>query len=211
MSTKVDFMALLVGPPGHGKSSLAAELAEARLREGRWVLAQDTNREFGRFCAPYESPRAFLDRCAQAAKDQQPMPRGASFARPADDVLALAVQIGTEWNLRRGSVHAPICVVVNETTTFEGSGSTHVGVDLGRTVAQRRHLGIELILCMQHAAQLPASVFEFATEVHAFRQKRADRIVTLEKTLGENAGALLGLSDLGKHRFATWRPDAGLV
>jgi hypothetical protein len=138
------------------------------------------------------------------------MPRGAAFARSADEVLALAVQLGTQWNLRRGSVHAPICVVVNETTTFEGSGSTHVGIDLGRAIAQRRHLGLEFIACMQHAAQLPASVFEFATEVHMFRQKRVERVVTLEKTLGENPGALAGLADLPKHRFGSWRPDDGL-
>jgi len=208
---KADFLALLLGPPGHGKSSLAAELAEARLRQGSWVLAQDANRELGRFCVEYPSTHAFLERVAATAKEGKPMPGGASFATSADAVLRLAVTLGEQWNRARGTVAQPICVVVNETTSFEGAGSTWVGQELASAVGQRRHLGLELVLCMQHAAQLPALIFESATEVHAFRQKRADRIVALERVLGEDPGAFGALRDLPKHRFTTWRPDAGLV
>ncbi len=210
MSAKVDFFALVVGPPGHGKSSHAAKLAEARLREGRWVLAQDTNREFGRFCVEYKSVRAFIEGLAAGARDGHSMPRGAAFATSADEVLALAVQLGEQWNRSGGAVQSPICVVVNETTSFESSGSTHVGVGLSRAVSQRRHLGLEMVLCMQHLAQLPGAVFEAATEVHLFRQKRAKRLASLEDLLGEPEGTLAGLRDLPKHRFATWVPELGL-
>lgn len=211
MSTaKVDYMAVLVGPPGHGKSSLAAELAEKRLREGRWVLVQDMNREFGRFCAPYANEAEFLELANRASKEDRPCPAGAAFPLSADRVLALAVQLGTSWNLERGHVSEPICVVINETTSFEGSGSTFVGQDLARAVAQRRHLGLEMIYCMQHAAQLPESIFEFVTEVHMFRQTRSDRTDKLERTVGLERGSLEGLLKLEPHRYATWRPMVGL-
>src|SRR5262245_53030423 len=120
-------MAVILGPPGHGKSSLAAELAEARLRAGSFVLVQDANREFGRFCVPYADERAFLAAVAAARAEGKRLPGGAAFPLPADRVLALAVSLGDQWNRSKGTVTQPICFVVNETTSFEQSGSTWVG------------------------------------------------------------------------------------
>lgn len=212
MSTKADYCALVIGPQGYGKSSLGAELAERRLRQGSWVIAQDMNRETGRFCVGYPSPAEFLQAVALAAKEDRPIPRGAAFAASADVVIGVAASLGEAWN--RGSSGAPphpICVLINEATSFEAAGSTFVGQELARVLNQRRHLGLELVLCMQNAAQLPASVFEAATEVHLFRQNRSDRIDMLEQRLGEPRGRLAGLAELVPHRYASWRPVVGMI
>lgn len=211
MSDKIDYFALLIGPPGHGKSSLAAELAEARLRAGRWVIAQDTSREFGRFCAQYPSTAAFLELVSRAGREDRPSPLGAAFATSADEVLRLAVQLGEQWNRAHGSTREPVCLVVNEATSFEGSGATWVGQELARAINQRRHLGLELILCLQQPAQLPGWVYEVATEVHMFRQGRSERIVQLERLLNLRERTLDGLGDAPPHRYATARPLVGLV
>lgn len=211
MSDKPDYFAIAIGPQGYGKSSLGAELAEARLRAGSWVVAQDMNRECSRFCVERRGTAELLELLAAAAKDQRPIPGGASFAVPADEVLRVAVALGEQWNRAHGTVRQRICVLINEATSFDGAGSTFVGQELARTLNQRRHLGLELVLCMQNAAQLPASVFEAATEVHIFRQDQQKRITLLEDRLGLREGALERLPSLVPHQYVTWRPVVGLV
>lgn len=211
MSEKPDYCGIVIGPQGYGKSSLAAELAEQRLRSGAWVVAQDMNRETGRFCVAYDSPAQLLELLSRHAKEQRPLPGGAAFASAADGVLRVACALGEQWNRAHGTVRHRICVLVNEATSFEGAGSTFVGQELARTLNQRRHLGLELVLCMQNAAQLPAAVFEAATEVHIFRQDQAKRIRLLEDRLGLREGSLERLPELVPHQYVTWRPVVGLT
>lgn len=210
MTEKPDFLALLIGPPKHGKSSLAAEYAEQRLRAGSVVLVQDLNREFSRFCKHYNTEAEFLAVVAAAERAGTTFPGGAAFPLSADRVLALALQLGRTWNQAHGSVRQPICFVVNEVTSFVQSGPTHAGHDLSEAIFQRRHLGLEMIFAMQHAAQLPQLVFEPATVVRMFRQARRDRIQLLEQVLGLERGALEGLSAAPRHVAAGFDQDRGL-
>jgi hypothetical protein len=203
----VDFLALLIGPPKHGKSSLAADIAEQRLRQGRVVLAQDLYGDFKRLARTYKGEADYLRALADAKGAAAPA--GAAFPMAADRVVALAMQLGERWNGSADNIARPICVVVNETTTFEESGATHVSRGLAEAFAQRRHLGLEFVLCMQHAAQLPELIFEAATEVHMFRQSRRKRIAKLEDALGVED--LDGLIALPPHRYVTWRPVEGIV
>ena len=121
---KVNLFALLIGPPAHGKTSLAAELARGRLEAGRWVLAQDTNHEMTHLCARYETSQEFLRALARASESGEAIPAGAAFPcagdQGADELLTLAVELGEQWNRAAGGTRKPICVIVNEAYRVRG-------------------------------------------------------------------------------------------
>jgi hypothetical protein len=210
---KVNFFALLVGPPEHGKTSLAAELARDRLRQGRWVLAQDQNGELAHLCTRYESAADFLRALARAADAGVPLAAGAAFPcagdQGADEVLELAVALGDQWNRAAGGTREPICVVINESSGFDGAGSTFLGRLQNVALNQRRHLGLELVYCLTRPSMLPRPVYDVATDVYLFFQPSSDRVRTLESLLGLERGELDALLTLPPHRYLHWQPRRG--
>jgi hypothetical protein len=210
---KVNYFALLVGPPEHGKTSLAAELALERLRAGRWVLCQDQNRELARLCSHYDSAGAFLARVARAAESGERVPAGAAFPCAgdggADEVLELAAQLGEQWNRAAGGTREPICVVINEASSFDGAGSTFLGKLQNVVLNQRRHLGLELVYCLTRPSMLPRAVYDVATDVYLFFQPSSDRVRTLESNLGLERGELDPLLSLAPHQYMHWQPRRG--
>jgi hypothetical protein len=210
---KVNYFALLIGPPEHGKTSLAAELALDRLRHGRWVLCQDQNRELARLCAHYDSAAAFLTAVARAADGNASIPAGAAFPcageSGADEVLELAVALGEQWNRAAGGTREPLCVVINEAGSFDGAGSTFLGKLQNVALNQRRHLGLELIYCLTRPSMLPRSVYDVATDCFLFFQPSSDRVRTLESNLGLERGDLDPLLSLAPHEYLHWQPRRG--
>jgi hypothetical protein len=208
---KSNYFALLVGPPEHGKSSLAAQLALERLEAGRWLLAQDQNAEFGRLCVRYPTTDAFLGELAAAAEDGRRVPAGAAFpcVDGADDVLRLGVTLGEQWNRAHGFTREPICVVINEASGFESTGSTYLDRLQNVVLNQRRHLGLELIYCLTRPSMLPRPVYDVATDVFLFFQPSSDRIRALEGLLGLERGELEPLLELPPHRYLHWTPRRG--
>lgn len=205
-AAKVNYFALVVGPPAHGKSSLCAELALARLRAGSWVLVQDVNREFHRLATPYPTPHEFLAAVSGAAGEQRAITRGAALACAggADELLELALSLGRSWNQPHDTTRAPICVVINEATGFEESGATYLGKLQNVILNQRRHLGLELVYCLQRPTMLPQPVYDVATDVFMFRQSSSDRVRALEKNLGCEQGSLDILLSLAPHKYLHW-------
>jgi hypothetical protein len=204
--SKVNFFALVVGPPEHGKSSLCAELALARLKAGSFVLVQDQNGEFGRLCAPYPTPGEFLAVVNKAAAEKQAIPRGAALACAggADELIALGISLGEQWNRGHATTRAPICVVVNESSSFSETGSTYMGKLQDFILNQRRHLGIELVYCLQRPSMLPQPVYDVATDVFLFRQSNTERVRDLERNLGVEKGSLEILLSLRPHKYIHW-------
>lgn len=203
---KVNFCALVVGPPEHGKSSLCAELALARLRAGSFVLVQDANGEFGRLCRPYQTPGEFLTAVRAAAEAKQAIPRGAALACAggADELIALGIALGEQWNRGHDSTRVPICVVVNESSSFKETGATFLGKLQDVILNQRRHLGLEIVYCLQRPSQLPQPVYDVATDIYLFRQMNSDRVRDLERRVGVEQGALEILLNLPPHKYVHW-------
>lgn len=210
--SKVNYFALLVGPPEHGKSSLLLELAIARAHAGSFVIMQDTNREMGHRFPSFLTGAEFRKWAAQQ-DPEQPAPTGVAIACPdgADELVALALELGGEWNQAFGATRQPIALVLNEVSALVESGPTHVGPQLRRLMNQRRHLGIEPIFGLQHAAQLPASAWDVVTDVYMFAQRREDRVDALEKHLSIPRGQLAFLATLPVHRYAHWNIKTGLA
>jgi hypothetical protein len=210
---KVNYFALLIGPPAHGKTSLAAELARERLAAGRWLLAQDQDGEFGSLCRPYATAADFLRALRAAAVDGETIPAGAAFPcagyQGADELLELAVSLGEQWNRSAGSTREPICVVVNESSGFEGAGSTFLGRLQNVALNQRRHLGLELVYCLTRPSMLPRPVYDVATDVYLFFQPSSDRVRALESLLGLERGELDPLLSLPPHSYLHWQPRRG--
>lgn len=214
MSDKVNYFALVVGPPGAGKSSLAAKIAHERLELGRWVLVQDQNREFAAMGATeYTSVAAAANAIAAGRAGEKPISRFLALctAGGADDVLGLATELGRLWNQEQAAPRATLCLIVNEASSFEGSGATWIDKAQEKAINLRRHLGLELVYCLQRATQLPSSVWEVITDCYMFQQQRADRIVSLEKSLNLPDGRLAALASLPPYRHAHWQAGRGLV
>ncbi len=207
MSDKVDFCALVIGMPGFGKSSLAAHLAEDRLKAGRVVLVQDAARDFRSICAEYPDVATYKRALKAAGGPKAPtFPRGAAFALGADPVLELAKELGEIWNKPTGGTPVPICVVINEASSSEESGSTYVGRLAEQCLNQRRHLGLELIYCLQRPTQLTAAFWDAATRVDVFYQRRRKNISAIEDALDRDRGSLSFLGELPRHRHWHWTP-----
>lgn len=209
---KPDSFELVVGPPKSGKSSLCKRLLLERLERGRWCFVQDSAREFEDVCVPYATAAAWTA-AAAAATPERPLPRAAAVAcfDGADELVELVFSLGDRWNRSFGACRAPICLALNESTELGETGSTYLGKLQSRLVSQRRHLGIEVLYCLQWSTQLPRQVYAVATRVYLFRQTRADSIADLELKLNLERGSLGLLATLPPHRFVTWEQGKGLV
>jgi hypothetical protein len=202
--SKVNYLALVIGPPEHGKTSLAAHLAEQRLKAGRVVLVQDAGREYSAICTYYPSPAAYLRALAEHAAAGTEMPRGAAFGVGADAVLELARQLGEAWNKPHAEPPAPITVVINEASSSVETGATWMGKLADLVINQRRHLGLELVYCLQRPTQLHPAFYDSATNVAIFRQTRTKSIRYLASQLGIEDSAVWPALSLDKHQYLAW-------
>ncbi len=201
-----------MGPPQSGKSSLAKSLVASALDRGRWVFVQDSAREFEDLCTPYATA-AEWSAAAAAATPEQPLSRAAAVAcyDGADELVELVFSLGDRWNRSFGACRAPIMLVLNESTELGETGSTYLGKLQSRLISQRRHLGVEILYCLQWTTQLPRPVYAVATRVYLFRQTRQDSIADLEVKLNLERGQLGLLSHMPPHRYVTWQQGTGLL
>jgi hypothetical protein len=227
-------MALLVGQPAQGKSSLAGQIVRERVGAGRWVFVQDSNREFRHVFTGWASTAEWKRYAASGgAVDDGPavaenaahaqrvaddsastlIYRGAAFDCPdgADELVDLALELGAAWNQQHGEVREPICILLNEPSQLDASGSTYLGKNLERLINQRRHLGVELILCLQRPTMMQTGVWAVVTDCYMFGLRRSDDRDKLERELGLPRGTLAELGTLPAHHYKHWRVGQGLL
>lgn len=204
----LNFLAIICGPPEHGKTSLAADVIRQRLDDGWWIFAHDVNEQFAHLCKSYTSTDAWRAAAREAASGNKPMPRGASFRCKASEVVALCNELG-ELHNRAKAVRFPMLLAFDEGSLLDGSGSTHIGDDDNELIANRRHRGIGLLYNVQRRTQLTQAFWDLATDLYLLAQPEK-RVAELEEIGHLKAGTLAGLVALPPFRYAHVKPGRGL-
>lgn len=209
----MNFQGIICGPPGFGKTTLAASLVRKHLTETRGiVLAFDPFSQFAKHgCYSYKDANAYRVAAEQKRAEGKEMPRGASLGGKASDVTALAIELGQKLNSAH-DVRVPILVPYDEGSLIDSSGSTYIGDLDNQTQAARRHFGVALLYNVQQPSQLMERFWTMSTNVFLFRQTR-DRAATLEKYLLLEPGDLLraGVTRLEPFHFIEVRLGKGIV
>lgn len=193
-----NFCAILIGPPGCGKTTLAGALAQAHMKAGGIVLAHDPVTQFAKYgCAVYADAAAYR---AKAATAGAAMPRGASIGGDAAEVMRLAADIGKRCN-RADDVRVKILFIADE-MSLGASGPTWVDKQDNQVLATRRHLGIGLVMNVQQPNQLTSRFYSMCTDVAIFRTS-ADRAARLDNELLLDRGTLekANVMDLEKFHY----------
>lgn len=163
-----NFCAIIMGPPGCGKTTLAGSIAVKHLRDGGIVLAHDPVLQFTKFgCRHYVDASAYREAAALAEKSGGTMPRGASIGGNAADVTKLAMDIGEKCN-RADAVRVRILEVLDE-MSLGASGATWVDRQDNEWLAIRRHRGIGIVMNVQQPNQLTSRFYSMCTDVAVYR------------------------------------------
>lgn len=206
---KVNYQGITVALPEYGKSSIAAAIIAKKLREGRWVFAHDRNRQFNPVTRCYASAGEWRNAARAAAERNEPMPRGASMTGKWSEVAALVEELGRRHN-SVNAVHMPMLLVADESSLMDTSGATFVDKSDQEVMANRRHLGVELLFNVQTKTMLTEKFWTQATDVYLMAQPE-HRLRELEKACHLRLGSLGVLLNLPPHRYVHVRPGRGFT
>lgn len=208
-----NFSAVVLGPPGAGKTTLVSSLVRRHLDdENGIVFVHDPVFQFSKHgCHAYKDAAAWRTAAAAAAEQQTPMPRGASVGGDAESVTRLAMELGERIN-RADDVRVKILLAYDEGSLIETSGSTFMSSLDNTLEATRRHRGIGMVRNLQQPTQLMSRFWLMATDAYIFRcttkqAKQLDDLLLLEP--GDLARA--GASRLPKYEYIHVRPGEGIV
>src|SRR5258707_8644161 len=127
--TTLDQMAIVIGPPKHGKTTYVRGMVIDHLSTYPTgiALVQDTNGDqFPDICKTYDSTDQYRQAVVAAAGANQKLPRGSAFRGFSSNAIReLAIEIGEKYN-SADAVFVPIMLVYDETSMMESSGSTHI-------------------------------------------------------------------------------------
>lgn len=202
-----NYVAIICGPRGCGKTTLARRIVRSRLEAGRWVFCHDHVQQYRGLCVPMNSVNTWRTTMAAAAIDKLPVPRGYSFACEATELIDLADELGAKHNSAL-SERFPMTLVFDEGSLL--AQGTHVDQSFNRLMAVARHRGVELVFLVQRRAQLSIGFWEFGTDFYLFRQPTG-RTDEIESPLSLPRGALTGLSQLQQYQYVHVKAGGEMV
>lgn len=210
-----NYTAIIVGPPGCGKTTLAATIVRRHLATtGGIVFAHDPVFQFSKHgCHSYSDVDAWRRAADDAArKGAAPsFPRGAAIGGEAEAITRLALELGAKVN-SADDVRLPILVVYDEGSLLGSSGTTFVGAIDNELLATRRHRGVAPVFNLQQPSQLTERFWTMSTDAYVFRQT-SDRARMLDQLLLLEKGDLgrAGATRLPAHHYIHVRVGEGIV
>lgn len=195
-------VAVQVGFPGCGKTTLLRDHLVGHLRAGAYAIVQDPDGQFSGTVPTYRSCREYRSALRQARADQRPFPRGASIATLDEKELT---ELGIEL-AERLPAERYLFIGYDEAVLLEESTQHHVSDVHRNLLGRRRHLRIAVEILCQDFGQLHALWQRLATEVYVFRIVDRDRIRTIGNRFGIPYDQLeRALGSLGPFEYRTIR------
>jgi len=209
---KTNYVAVIQGSAGSGKTQLLAEHAVTWARGGAWVILQDPDWQFVDLigAVPYPDAESFRRALLEAKREKRPVSRLASIATSEEEPLTeLVCQVAS-------SQSAPVFAGYDEAVLVEGAQPSYVSPRFRNLLARRRHLGIALEICCQDFGLLHAIWQRLATVAFVFQCLDRQRIDIIARRFAVPAPELTTrLQSLDRFEYATirqgYRPIVGHV
>ncbi len=193
-----NFVGIVAGPRGAGKTTLCKKIVKEKQAKGRAVLIQDQLRQFQSTADWYQGASQYHHDQSYAQHSGAPQSTVAAIGCSAEELLAYAVDLA-EARKKRGL--GPVLVVFDEATHVEVVTATHVPPHVQELLSTCRHRGVEFLINCQHLGQLQVSWKDQATHLFFFRTSNEDRLRKASTTFGINKAEIFSANEALPKRF----------